>query len=69
MLNDPSWALFCLFSFCGFQAVLFVLVRNFAFELRDGPETKIKTKVAIMSRPTIEGEEGTQFPLRVRRLA
>ena len=49
--------------------MLFVLVRNFAFELRDGPETRIKTKVAIMSRPTIEGEEGTQFPLRVRRLA
>ena len=57
------------FFFRGFQAVLSVLVRNFAFELRDGPETKIKTKVAIMSRPTIEGEEGTQFPLRVRRLA
>ena len=45
-----------------------MLVRNFAFELRDGPGTKIKTKVAIMSRPAIEGEEGTELPLRVRRL-
>ena len=65
----PLMFLFCRFSCHGYQAVLSVLVRNFAFELRDGPETKIKTKVAIMSRPTIEGEEGTQFPLRVRRLA
>ena len=46
-----------------------MLVRNFAFELRDGPDTKIKTKVAILPRPSIEGEEGTKVPLRVRRLA
>ncbi|ETW84721.1 cytochrome P450 monooxygenase 102 [Heterobasidion irregulare TC 32-1] len=57
------------FALAEIKVVLFVLVRSFVFEPRDGPETKIKTKVAIMSRPTIKGEEGAQFPLRVRRLA
>ena len=45
-----------------------MLVRNFAFDLRDGPDTKVETKVAILPRPAIEGEKGTQVLLRVRRL-
>lgn len=50
------------------QAVLSVLIRNYAFELRDGPETKIETRRGILPRPSVAGEEGAKLPLKVRRL-
>ena len=49
------------------QAVLSVLIRNFVFEMRDGPETKIEMIQTILPRPKVVGEEGYAMPLRVRR--
>ena len=50
------------------QAVIFVLIKGFRFELRDGPDTKFEIKRAILPRPRISGEGGTKLPLRVRRV-
>jgi hypothetical protein len=49
------------------QTVLSVLVKNFVFELRDGPETKLEIGRGILPRPKLVGEVGTKTPLRVRR--
>ena len=48
------------------QAVLSVLVRNFVFELRDGPETKIEMGRGFLPRPRVAGEAGCKLPLRVK---
>jgi len=56
------------FALAEFKAVLSVLIRNFAFELRDGPSTKIERVRGILPRPTVSGEKGAKVPLRVRRL-
>lgn len=45
-----------------------VLIKNFRFEFRDGPDTKFEIKSAILPRPRIAGEGGTKLPLRVRRV-
>lgn len=49
-------------------AVLSVLVRNFVFKMRGGPETKIDTLTTILPRPYIVGEDGSSniMPMRVR---
>ncbi|KAH7921992.1 cytochrome P450 [Leucogyrophana mollusca] len=56
------------FAVAEFKAVLSVLIKNFSFELRDGPETKIDLARGVLPRPKIEGEDGCMVPLRVRRL-
>jgi hypothetical protein len=43
-------------------------VRNFAFEMRDGPDTKIDTVTTLVMRPKVAGEEGPKLPLRVRKV-
>ncbi len=43
------------------QAVLSVLVRNFVFEMRDGPETKVEDIVTILS----EAQGGRGERLRI----
>jgi len=48
------------------QAVLLVLVKNFVFEMRDGPET-VEIVRGILPRPRIVGEGGIGVPLRIRR--
>jgi hypothetical protein len=50
------------------QATLSVLVRNYAFELRDGPDTKIEIGRVLGLRPKIVGEDECRMPLRVRRV-
>ena len=50
------------------QAILSVLIRHFAFELRDGPDTKFEMGRVILPRPKVAGEEGCCLPLRVRRV-
>lgn len=50
------------------QAVLSVLIRNYAFDMRDGPETKIDSVMTILPRPKVAGEEGYAMPMRVRRV-
>ena len=51
------------------QAVLFVLVRNFVFEMADGPGVEIVDSKGTLPRPKVAGsaETGCNVPLRVRR--
>jgi len=55
------------FASAEFKAVLSVLIRNYVFELRDGPETSIETVMTILPRPKVAGEKGYSLPLRVRQ--
>ncbi|KAG1885874.1 cytochrome P450 [Suillus fuscotomentosus] len=55
------------FAIMEFKAVLSVLVKNFVFELRDGPDTPVEIVRGILLRPRVAGEDGTGVPLRVRR--
>ena len=48
------------------QAVLSVLIKNFVFELRDGPETKLEMGRGFLPRPRVAGEVGCKVPLRVK---
>lgn len=45
-----------------------MLIRSYAFELRDGPDTKLEIKRGLSPRPSVVGEEGAKLPLKVRRL-
>ncbi|KAH9928825.1 cytochrome P450 [Fomitopsis serialis] len=67
-VDGPRTCLGRHFALAEFKAVLSVLIRNYAFELRDGPDTKTEVKRGILPRPSIVGEEGARLPLRVRRL-
>ncbi|KAI6131615.1 cytochrome P450 [Pisolithus croceorrhizus] len=55
------------FAMAEFKAVMSVLVKNFVFETRDGPNTRVELGRGMLPRPRIVGEEGTNVPLRVRR--
>ncbi|KAI6104602.1 cytochrome P450 [Pisolithus croceorrhizus] len=55
------------FAVAEFKAVMSVLVKNFVFEMRDGPNTQVELGRGLLPRPKIVGEEGTNVPLRVRR--
>ncbi|TFY51287.1 hypothetical protein EVJ58_g10649 [Rhodofomes roseus] len=71
MLTFSDGARFCPgrhFALAEFKVVLAVLIRNYAFEFRDGPETKTEIKRGILPRPGMAGEEGITLPLWVRRL-
>ena len=50
------------------KAVLSVLIRNYIFSMRDGPETKVDLITTILPRPKVAGEEGYALPMRVRRV-
>ncbi|CDO76372.1 hypothetical protein BN946_scf185011.g36 [Trametes cinnabarina] len=50
------------------QAVLGVLIKNYAFELPSGPETAIEYTRGVLPRPRVAGEEGARVPMRVRRV-
>jgi len=52
----------------GIKAVLSVLIRNFSFELPNGPETKIGVFRSIGIRPMVVGEEGPRVPLVIRKV-
>ncbi|KAG2095863.1 cytochrome P450 [Suillus cothurnatus] len=57
-----------LFALTEFKAVLFVLVRNFVFEMADGPGVSIAESVGTVPRPRVVGSvEAGNVPLRVRR--
>jgi len=40
------------------QATLSILVRNYMFELQDGPDTNLEIKPVLLPRPNIAGEDG-----------
>ncbi|KAF8650590.1 hypothetical protein AX16_005188 [Volvariella volvacea WC 439] len=50
------------------KASLFVLLRNFSLELRDGRFTKIESHWSLLPRPKVAGEEGCRVPIKVRHL-
>ncbi|KAI6012723.1 cytochrome P450 [Pisolithus orientalis] len=55
------------FALAEFKTVIFTLIKNFAFEMRDGPDTQIEMTMGILPRPRVVGEGRTNVPLRVRR--
>ncbi|KAF8645739.1 hypothetical protein AX16_007607 [Volvariella volvacea WC 439] len=52
-----------------FKAVLATMIRNYTFDLPNGPSTKVVRHRSILPRPKMEGESGAHVPLRVRRVA
>ncbi|CCL99010.1 uncharacterized protein FIBRA_01018 [Fibroporia radiculosa] len=56
------------FAQAEFKAVLSVMVRHYAFEFKDGPDTKVKTVRGLLPRPSVVGELGAKVSLRVRPL-
>ncbi len=50
------------------QAVLSVLIRNFSFELLNGPDTEIDVHFSLMNHPKMAGQRGAALPLRVRQV-
>ncbi|KAF7354652.1 Cytochrome P450 4F12 [Mycena sanguinolenta] len=66
--DGPRTCLGKSFALAEFKAVLSVLIRNYVFELPDGPETKIETHVTIVPRPKVAGQDGAKVPLKVRRV-
>ncbi|KAJ7196877.1 cytochrome P450 [Mycena haematopus] len=65
--DGPRTCLGKSFALAEFKAVLSVLIRNYVFELPDGPETKFANHIAIVPRPKVVGQDGAKVPLRVRR--
>ncbi|PPQ76663.1 hypothetical protein CVT26_013956 [Gymnopilus dilepis] len=55
--DGPRMCLGRHFALTEFKAVLFVLIRNYSFELRDGPDTKIESLSSFARRPKIAGEK------------
>ncbi|KAG1839466.1 cytochrome P450 [Suillus tomentosus] len=55
------------FAIMEFKTVLSVLVKNFVFEMRDGPNTPVEVVTGILPRPRVVGEGGIGVPLRVSR--
>jgi hypothetical protein len=50
------------------KVLLSTLIRNYTFELADGPETRIEHYMSALVRPMVAGEEGPHVPLVVRRV-
>ncbi|KAH7925025.1 cytochrome P450 [Leucogyrophana mollusca] len=67
-VDGPRMCLGKGFALAEIKAVLSVLIKNFAFELPDGPDTKIELARGVLPRPKIAGEEGYRVPLKVRRM-
>ncbi|KAG1815929.1 cytochrome P450 [Suillus subaureus] len=66
-VDGPRTCLGKEFAITEFKAVLSVLVKNFVFEMRDGPDTPIEVANGLLPRPRVVGEDGIGVPLRVRR--
>ncbi|KAG1742242.1 cytochrome P450 [Suillus paluster] len=66
-LDGPRTCLGKDFAIAEFKMVLLVLVKNFVFEMRDGPDTEVEVAKGILPRPRVVGEDGNAVPLRVRR--
>ncbi|KAF8632084.1 hypothetical protein AX15_002060 [Amanita polypyramis BW_CC] len=57
------------FAITELKAVLSVLIRNFVFELPNGPSTKVVTHPSILKRPKLAGEVGPVLRLRVEQVS
>ncbi|KAF8622442.1 hypothetical protein AX15_007025 [Amanita polypyramis BW_CC] len=56
------------FALAEIKAVLSVLVRNFTFELTEGPETELGRHQSILPRPKLVGEVAATLPMRIRQV-
>ncbi|TBU29119.1 cytochrome P450 [Dichomitus squalens] len=56
------------FALTEVKAVLGILVKNYRFELPDGPETEIEHCRGVLPRPRVIGHKGANVPMRVRRI-
>ncbi|KAH8115692.1 cytochrome P450 [Phellopilus nigrolimitatus] len=65
--DGPRTCLGRAFAVAEFKSVLSVLIRNYVFAMRDGPETKVEKVNTILPRPKVSGETGNAMPMRVRR--
>jgi len=65
-VDGPRICLGRAFALAEFKSVLSVLIRNYTFALRDGPDTAVETDIAILPRPRVVGEAGGVVPLVVR---
>ncbi|KAG2125601.1 cytochrome P450 [Suillus cothurnatus] len=66
-VDGPRTCLGKEFALTEIKAVLSVLVKNFVFEMRDGPDTPVEVVRGILPRPRVVGEDGIGVPLRVCR--
>jgi len=67
--DGPRICLGKTFALAEFKAALLILVRNFAFELPDGPSTKVQiSRASVFPRPKLAGEVGCDLPMRVRQV-
>ncbi|KAI8984875.1 cytochrome P450 [Trametes punicea] len=67
-VDGPRMCLGRGFALAEFKAVLGVLIKNYTFELPNGPETTIEYTMGVLPRPRVAGEEGACVPMRVRRV-
>ncbi|KAF8148864.1 cytochrome P450 [Crassisporium funariophilum] len=66
--DGPRTCLGKSFALSEFKSVLSVLIRNYTFELPNGPDTKIDKHPSILPRPKVAGEVGAKVPMKVRRV-
>ncbi|KIL62639.1 hypothetical protein M378DRAFT_165469 [Amanita muscaria Koide BX008] len=58
------------FALAELKVALLVLVRNFTFELPDGPDTEIQVhRLSILPRPKVAGEVGCSLPMKIKPVA
>ncbi|KAI5117518.1 hypothetical protein M0805_009526 [Coniferiporia weirii] len=67
-IDGPRTCLGRAFAVAEFKSVLSVLVRNYVFDMRDGPGTKVEMVPGVLPRPKVMSEEGYAVPMRVRRV-
>ncbi|KAL4079875.1 cytochrome P450 [Scleroderma yunnanense] len=65
--DGPKTCLGKLFAIAEVKTVLWVLVKSFVIEMRDGPDTVVEIGEGILPRPKVAGEDGVKMPLRIKR--
>ncbi|KAH8797985.1 cytochrome P450 [Flagelloscypha sp. PMI_526] len=67
--DGPRMCLGKNFALAEFKAALFVLIKHFTFEFENGVEgTEIGFHNGIVKRPKVVGRNGTEVPMKVRRV-
>ncbi|KAF7331244.1 hypothetical protein MKEN_00001400 [Mycena kentingensis (nom. inval.)] len=64
-LDGPRTCLGKQFALAEFKAVLSVLIKNYSFELPDGPDTPIKEVLGLIQRPALASGSKPEIPLRL----
>jgi len=65
-LGGPRSCIGYRFAILELKALLFVLLGEFEFELRE-PNLEIEARSTLVTRPRVKGEEGAKMPLRVKK--